>query len=70
MKARGSSVSVPEAAARQRQILRDLPAKQGRQLRRILRVREFAQRLRSPSADPLWQLRLALREADVSAASG
>jgi hypothetical protein len=41
MKARGSPVSAPDAAARQRQILRDLAAEQGRQLGRILRVREL-----------------------------
>src|SRR5450631_4643358 len=41
MKARGSPVSAPDAAARQRQILRDLATEQGRQLGRILRVREL-----------------------------
>jgi hypothetical protein len=41
MKARGSSVSVADAAARQRQLLRDLATEYGRQLGQILRVREL-----------------------------
>jgi len=41
MKAKGTPVSVPDAADRQRQILRDLAAEYGRQLGQILRVREL-----------------------------